>query len=322
MMNSNPPRVSIVTPTFKRPDEVTGLLENLSRQSSPVLEVILVDGAPDGENATKDVVEAVSGSFPFPIVYVRHGGGTAIQRNAGIDRAKGDFVALIDDDVRLEPDFLEVILNEFAADSDSGIGGIVGYRTNEHFKPEDSERWRWYKRLKLLKVFEPGRYDFQTGYPINNSLQEPFSGTRPVDFMTTACAVWRREVFDSGLRFHTFFRDYGVLEDAHFSLRAGRSWKLLQSGDAHCTELRSPAGRIDRRKIGYKCVVNYYFVFRDISGPLSLAHKFRFWRYQAFEFFRISVSAIRRRNWGDVLDLRGRIDGILSVACGIEETGG
>lgn len=301
-----------------RPDEVKGLLENISRQSLPVLEVILVDGAPDGEDATKNVVEAITGDFSFPIVYVRHGGGTAIQRNVGVDRAKGDFVALVDDDVRLESDFLEVVVEKFAADPESGIGGIVGYRTNEYFKADESERWRWYKRLKLLKVFEPGRYDFQTGYPINTSLQEPFSGTRPVDFMTTACAVWRREVFDSGLRFHTFFRDYGVLEDAHFSLRAGRSWQLLQSGDAHCIELRSPGGRVDRRQIGYKCVVNYYFVFRDIAGPLSPAHKFRFWRYQAFEFFRISMSAIRRRNWGDVLDLRGRIDGIFRIAIGLD----
>lgn len=301
-----------------RPDEVKGLLENISRQSVPVLELILVDGAPDGEITTKEVVEAIAGDFSFPIVYVRHGGGTAIQRNVGVDRAQGDFVALIDDDVRLESNFLEVIIEEFSADLESKIGGIVGYRTNEYSKAADSERWRWYRRLKLLKVFEPGRYDFQTGYPINTSLQEPFSGTRPVDFMTTACAVWRREVFDSGLRFHTFFRDYGVLEDAHFSLRAGRNWNLLQSGDAHCVELRSPGGRVDRRKIGYKCVVNYYFVFRDIVGPLSLAHKFRFWRYQAFEFLRIGASAVRRRNWGDVLDLQGRIHGILKVASGLD----
>lgn len=304
-----------------RPDEVRELLDNISRQSLPVFEVILVDGAPAGEDATKNAVETIAGNFSFPIVYIRRDGGTAIQRNVGIDLAKGDFVALIDDDVRLENDFLEVIVGEFASDSGSRIGGIVGYRTNEYFKAEESERWRWYKRLKLLKVFEPGRYDFETGYPINTSLQEPFSGTRQVDFMTTACAVWRKEVFDSGLRFHNFFRDYGVLEDAHFSLRAGRNWNLLQSGDAHCIELRSPGGRVDRRKIGYKCVVNYYFVFRDIAGPLTITQKFRFWRYQAFEFFRISVSAIRRRNWGDILDLCGRIDGILGVAGGLGVAG-
>jgi hypothetical protein len=131
--------------------------------------------------------------------------------------------------------------------------------------------------------------------------------------MTTACAVWRRDVFDAGLRFDPFFRDYGVLEDAHFSLRAGRKWRLLQAGDARCEELHSPNGRIDRRKLGYKCVVNYYYVFRDIAGPLTLSQKYRFWRFQSFEFLRIASSAVSRRSWNDALDLRGRMDGIFST---------
>lgn len=311
--------ISVVTPTFMRPDEVRGLLENIKLQTLIPDEVVLVDGAPNQITATMDAVNAIRNDYPFRIEYIRHGGGTAVQRNVGIDSAKGDLIALVDDDVRLDENFLKVIVERFTDDPESKIGGIVGYRTNEYFKQNDSERWRWYRRLKLLTVFEPGRYDFKTGYPINASLQEPFKGTRPVDFMTTACAVWRREVFDSGLRFHSFFRDYGVLEDAHFSLRAGKKWTLLQSGDAHCIELRSPHGRVDRRKIGYKAVVNYYFVFKDIAGPLTWKQKSRFWRYQAFELFRISTSAVRRRNWGDIAELRGRLEGIFRTFIGLEK---
>jgi glycosyltransferase involved in cell wall biosynthesis len=236
-----------------------------------------------------------------------------VQRNAGIDAARGSFIALIDDDVRLEANFLKNIMDAFVTDAEKNIGGVVGYRKNQHFSLEESQRWRWYKRLGLLSVYEPGRYDFKSGYPINNSLQQPFTGTRRVDFMSTACAVWRREVFDSGLRFDPFFRDYGVLEDAHFSLRAGHHWALLQSGDAHCEELNSPNGRVGRRLVGYKCVVNYYYVFQDIVRPLSFTQKVRFWRFQAFELFRIASSAVRRRCWGDVLDLGGRLEGISTL---------
>ncbi len=314
------PSISVVTPTFMRPDEVGDLLDNISMQTLMPDEVVLVDGAPENVTATMDVVNAIRSDYPFRVEYIRHGGGTAIQRNVGIDKAKGDFVALMDDDVRLDQNFLKVIIDRFSNDRESKIGGVVGYRTNEHFKQSESERWRWYRRLKLLTIFEPGRYDFKTGYPINASLQEPFSGIRPVDFMTTACAVWRREVFDSGLRFHAFFRDYGVLEDAHFSLRAGKTWSLLQAGDADCIELRSPHGRVSRRKIGFKAVVNYYFVFNDIAGPLTREQKLRFWRYQAFELFRIFSSAIRRRNWGDMVELRGRIEGIYKIYTGRGES--
>lgn len=304
--------ISVVTPTFRRPEEVRSLLRSVSLQSVLPSELILVDGA-DGETETEELVAEVRNDYPFEINYIRQNGGTAIQRNTGIDVAKGKFVALVDDDVRLEKDFLKNIIAVFDLDAENVVGGVVGYRTNRHFRLDRSARWRWYKRLGLLTVFEPGRYDFKCGYPINNNLQPPFSDTRRVDFMTTACAVWRREVFDSGLRFDPFFRDYGVLEDAHFSLRAGRRWTLLQAGSAKCEELHSPNGRVDRRKIGYKCVVNYYFVFRDIVGPLSAAHKLRFWRFQAFEFLRILASALFRRNWNDAMDLRGRLDAYLQI---------
>jgi glycosyltransferase involved in cell wall biosynthesis len=308
--------ISVVTPTLGRPKEVAGLLENLSRQTLLPFELILGDGAPADVRDTEEVVAARAESLPFRCRYIRHGGGTAIQRNVGIDAAAGDFIAFVDDDIQLEPDFFQTMVAVFAADADKKVGGVVGYRTNQHFKPEEAERWRWYRRLRLLTIFEPGRYDFACGYPINANMQPPFSGTREVSFMTTPCAVWRREVFGAGLRFDLFFRDYGMLEDAHLSLRAARVWRLLQCGDARCVDLHSPNGRVDRRRVGYKCVVNYYYVFQDVVRPLTWRHQIRFWRYQAFELVRITASAIRRRRRADLLELRGRLEGFMAVARG------
>jgi GT2 family glycosyltransferase len=311
--------VSVVTPTLRRPVEVAEMLENLTRQTLLPHEVILVDGAPADETGTERAVASVAASLPFRCHYIRHGGGTAIQRNVGINMASGQLIALIDDDIRLEPDFLQNIAAVF--EQERRAGGVVGYRVNQHFTERDAQRWRWYRRLKLLTVYEPGRYDFQSGYPINANLQPPFSGTRRVDFMTTSCAVWRREVFDSGLQFDPFFRDFGVLEDAHFSLRAGREWELLQCGDARCTHLHSLNGRTDSRRIGYKCVVNYYYVFQDIVRPLTWQHKMRFWRFQVFELCRVAASAIRRRRKTDLMELRGRLEGIKAVSRGIGSEG-
>lgn len=309
-------RISVVTPTLRRPAEVGELLDNLCRQTLLPDEVILVDGAPADERATEAVATAKAGALPFRLRYIRHGGGTAIQRNVGIDAATGDFIAFIDDDVRLEADFFAALLSAFARADAQQVGGIVGYRTNRHFSPTEHQRWRWYRRLHLLTVYEPGRYDFQSGYPVNANMQAPFTGVRPVDFMTTACAVWRREVLDTGLRFDPFFRDYGVLEDAHFSLRAGQSWQLWQCGDARCAELSSPNGRVDRKRLGFKYVVNYYYVFSDVVRPLTWRHKARFWLFQAFEFGRIAASAVRRRRQADLLELRGRLAGYKAVLQG------
>ena len=113
-------------------------------------------------------------------------------------------------------------------------------------------------------------------------MQEPFVGTKSVDFMSTTSGVWRREVIDSGIKFDKFFVGYGILEDAHFSLRAKRNWKLLQCGDAMCTDLVGVGGRSGSWIIGYRSVINYYYVFSDICGPLTKIQKFRFFRFQVF----------------------------------------
>lgn len=315
-------KISIVTPTYLRPQEIKDLLLNLCKQTRLPEEVIVADGAPPDNRATEDAISEIFPSLLFRVVYARSERGTAVQRNRGIEMAKGELIALFDDDVRLEPDFLQQIVEVFSSDPSRRIGGITGYRTNRHFDFRDAARWRWYRRLRLLTTYEPGRYDFKTGYPINTNLQPPFTGTREIDFMTTACSVWRSEVFRTGLRFDPFFRDYGVLEDAHFSLRAGKDWKLLQCGDARCEELHSPNGRVDRRKIGYKCVVNYYYVFRDVAQPLGLGAKLRFWRFQLFELLRIALSALRRGRGADLQDLLGRLEGMAAVARGAASKSG
>lgn len=316
-MSPQPQTVSVVTPTFRRPDEVRGLLANLAEQDLMPLELVLVDGAGEDERATEAVVMELKDTLPFNCVYIRHSGGTAIQRNVGIDAAQGQYIAFVDDDVRLEPPFLRTLVDVFEQPQHAGVGGIVGYRTTSHFSLQSVNRWRWYKRLGLLTTYEPGRYDYETGYPINANLQPPFSGVRPVDFMTTACALWRREVMDAGLRFDHFFRNYGILEDAHFSLRAGKTWKLLQCGDALCEELSSPHGREGSEILGYKKVINYYYVFRSIVQPLTWQHQVRFWRYQFFELGRMLYSGITRRRRGDLLQVKGRLRAFQDVARGV-----
>lgn len=309
-------RLSVVTPTLRRPKEVGDLLRCLAETTLQPDELVLVDGAPVEERSTEKVIAELREAMPFSIQYVRSPKGTAIQRNRGLDLARGEFIAFIDDDVRVEPDFFERILDTFQNDLHQTVGGVVGVKTNLHFKLHQRARWRWYRRLGLLKTFDPGRYDYQTGYPINASMQGAFEGVRDVDFMTTACAVWRSKVFEDGLRFHPFFQNFGVLEDAHLSLTAGKTWRLLQCGSAHCKELKASGGRGNARQLGFKSVINYYFVFSDIAGPLTLGQRFRFWRFQAFEILRITLSGFRRARWDDFANCIGRIQGAVHIASG------
>lgn len=308
------PTISVITPTLRRPDEVRKLLTSLAAQRHLPFEIVLVDGAPVIERDTEQAVAQLAPTLPFECVYLRHGGGTAIQRNAGIDVARGDFIAFIDDDMLLEPDFFEVLVGEFARDTAQRVGGIAGYITNQYLDPKKSGRWRWYRRMRLFTTYEPGRFDFGSGYPINRYMQPPHDTTREIDFMGTNCALWRRELFDAGLRFSPFFIDYGVVEDAHLALTARRrAWTLLECGRARCVHMHSPRGRTDKRRIARKTAVNYRFLFVDIVPSRTLAQEVRFWRVQIVDFVRQAAYALRtgaRDDWSAVL---GKAEGILAA---------
>jgi glycosyltransferase involved in cell wall biosynthesis len=315
----SPPRrgvrtgISVITPTLDRPDEVRALLHNLAAQTVPPLELVLVDGAPPEMRDTERVVTDLRESMPYRVTYIRRGGGTAIQRNLGIDAAEGAFVAFVDDDMLLESEFFEVALAELARPQATDVVAIAGYITNQFLNPATSPRWRLFRRLRLFSTYEPGKYDFATGYPINRYLQPPHDGLREIDFMGTNCAVWRREPFDQGLRLSSFFIDYGMVEDAHLALQARRAgWRILECGRARCVHNHSPRGRPNKRRVARKTAVNYRFLFVDTVPDRTLRQEVRFWRVQAVELLRFAAAAVRNGgdNWSALL---GKAEGILAA---------
>ena len=288
-------------------------MRTLASQQHLPLELVLVDGAPPGMDETREIVAAAK-DLPFTIQYIRGGGGTAIQRNIGIDAARGQFIAFVDDDFLLEPSFFAEIMSAFAADADNAVGAVAGYITNQYLDAAKSPRWRWYRRLRLFTTYEPGRFDYQTGYPINRYLQPPHEGIREIDFAGSNCVVWRREVFDRGLRFSEFFADYGVVEDAHLALSARRSgWKIWEAGRARCRHMHSPRGRVSSRSVARKTAVNYRFLFVDIVRDRTFRQEMRFWRVQAVDFVRLAAWAMRHLNRDAWAAAIGKAEGIIAA---------
>jgi glycosyltransferase involved in cell wall biosynthesis len=308
------PTISVVTPTLDRPEEVRTLLVNLADQTHVPFELVLVDGAPLGMNETRAVISSEAEKLPFPVTYIRRGGGTALQRNIGIDAARGDLVAFIDDDMVLESNFFDRIVEAFSKDGERRVAAVSGYVTNQHFDAINSSRWRWYRRLNLFTIYEPGRFDYETGYVVNRYMQPPHDTIREIDCMGANCAVWRREIFDKGLRFSSFFIDYGVGEDAHMALSARRAgWLIWEYGLAQCVHTQSPRARTSRRLVAWRTAVNYRFVFVDIVPNRSIVQELRFWRVQLVELCREVICAFRRRGKEDWLAVLGKCEGIIAA---------
>src|SRR5437868_7476268 len=96
--------VSAIVPTWNRADLLRSLLTNLSAQTRPPDQVIVVD------NGSTDATQLVAREFRVDLAVFPENRGFAAAVNEGIGRAKGDWLLILNNDVVLEPEWLERLL--------------------------------------------------------------------------------------------------------------------------------------------------------------------------------------------------------------------
>lgn len=89
------PLVSVVIPTFNRKEMVVRAIESVLQQSYPNFELIVIDdGSTDG---TEEIVNNYFSDKRFNYYYQQNKGQSAA-RNFGIDKSRGELIALLDSD--------------------------------------------------------------------------------------------------------------------------------------------------------------------------------------------------------------------------------
>ncbi|MDV4144316.1 MULTISPECIES: glycosyltransferase family 2 protein [Shimia] len=112
--------VSIIIPSFNRPDRLRGCLEALSRLDGGPYETIVVD---DG---SPEPLAPICAEFGDTVQCLRQeNAGPAKARNAGAAAATGDFLVFTDDDCRPEPGWVTALLAAQGGAEDALIGGYV-----------------------------------------------------------------------------------------------------------------------------------------------------------------------------------------------------
>ena len=89
------PLVSVIVPTFQRPEFLQAALGSVLRQTVKDFEVLVVD-----DGSAMDLAPLVNALDDGRIRYLRHESnrGEAAARNTGIRGARGDYLAFLDDD--------------------------------------------------------------------------------------------------------------------------------------------------------------------------------------------------------------------------------
>jgi len=150
---SNPPsspEISVILPTYRRPDMLKEALKSVLSQTFEDFEVVVVNdgGPPDAEEICK---RAQDNRVRY--ILRNHSGVSAGALNAGLQTARGRYVAYLDDDDLYKPHHLETLVD---AARSWGKEGVL-YTDSEKIKGRRTpEGWQWSRPEPFfLQDFDP-----------------------------------------------------------------------------------------------------------------------------------------------------------------------
>jgi GT2 family glycosyltransferase len=281
--------ISVVVVNWNRKDLLRACLLSLGRQTGVPFEIIVVDnGSTDG---SADLAE---NEFGARVVRNAENRGFCAANNQGIARAKGDFIALLNNDAEAEPGWLAALHDACSRAPDVGMAAS-----------------------KVLVWEEPGRID-KVGHLIFPDGQNRGRGSGTLDqgqfekeeevlWPDGCAAMYRKSMLDQIGGFDEDFFAYG--DDAELGLRARiAGWKCIYTPRAVVRHHRGATmgkGSPDRlRLIERNRVLLALKLF-----PWSLL-----WLNPVFFAVRVAASAaMAGRNAGDTAHFRG-VRGKLAMA--------
>ena len=250
---------SVLIATRNRPDDLRLALESLCAGQVLPDEVVIIDSSDD--RSTEELVDTYgSGTEAVSWVYLHTEPGLPRQRNLGIQRARGDVIHFLDDDVELDGRYLSA-LDSFLSDEEhdevAGVGGMV---TNQ--EPRHPRIW-W--RLCLLDSVRQGVVLASGHNVITAEVGEPLR----VDWLSGCSMSFRSEVF-ARERFDESLAGYALMEDADFSYRVSRTGALYVVPTARLLHHTSPVGRWSFEQRHRAGVYRRYWFVRKNMRPANV----------------------------------------------------
>jgi GT2 family glycosyltransferase len=137
--------ITVIVPSWRRPADLERCIRALMAQGRAPAEVIV--GARAGDAGTLEAVAAAAGKASFPVrAALTAEAGVIAAMNAALEEARGEIIALTDDDAEPRPDWLERIHAAFA---DTSVGAVGGrdWQPKERGDRDDVGRVQWIGRV-------------------------------------------------------------------------------------------------------------------------------------------------------------------------------
>lgn len=245
------PHVVVVVLNWNGREDTLACLRSLRRCTYPDLGIVVVDnGSDDGSEV------AVRAAHPdLELLQTGANLGYAGGNNVGIERALGrgaDHVLLLNNDVEVEPDFVEPLVAAIQADPRCGIvGASIAYA--------DAPDRLW--------AFGGGWFDVATGFMrhVQHEVDPETLGTRGTrHYYITGCAMLvRRAVFDAVGRLDPSY--FHLCEDVDLCLRAeAAGFRLTVAGES----------RLVHKVSATTPIAGPAFLYYNLRSRLTLARRY------------------------------------------------
>ena len=246
---STDPQVAVVVISWNGGSDLVAALGSLRQQTLPPAEVLVVDnGSVDGS------AEWLAGQPGVQLVRNPHNLGFAVAANQGIAATTSSLVLLLNQDVVLDPRFLEVAARRIAAHPRAGSVA---------------------PRLRRGGSLDSTGHQLHSSLWVSNRGQgEPDDGryaqAEEVFGVSAAAALYRREMLeDVALEGEVFCaRFFAYLEDVDLDFRARwRGWSCWYEPGATATHLRGGSGLHRTAAIERHVLANRFLLLERVAPP-------------------------------------------------------
>lgn len=249
-------KTSVILCTRNRIDEVIRFCDSLyNNQIELPHELILVDSSDEQMKANKKFIEFMKKGKKIEFHYIYSKCSLLKARNIGIKKATGDIVYFFDDDVILEPDFLQIMNKTFKDNPNykGGMGTLIGI-------PEQSFK----ERIRnLFRSFFLLQYDYSSGKFQKSGFPRHPYGTKEfkkVEVLGGCIMAYRKEIFKE-FNFDENLKGNVTMEDVDFSRRVSYKYKLFYNPYAKLEHRHAPSGRGNMRENKKRYLMCHHYLF-------------------------------------------------------------
>lgn len=241
--------VSAVIVTYNRPNELLKCIDVLLGQTVPFCEIIIIDNSEDTDGVVRNILNNKLSLTPLRY-FTNYTNSLTSARNIGVEKAIGDYIVLIDDDVILNNTYLEQLLNIFI--DNPNIVGAQGY-IQYAIRPAWRELFHrlfglYHHRTNSCRVLHTG----------NVTYPQPLTKMIRCQWISGCNQMYKRQILQE-IRWDEKLIKYSDGEDLDHSFRVYSKYKngLVIAPSIPVIHLESKEGR----SIGYDLIL-----MREVYG--------------------------------------------------------